>query len=98
MSTKTERQLFEDATYNEDRMTAWEVWQVARATPTTAPPIAYSLQWPSDVDLGQINISTTFDTEKEAREYADGCLLAEVIKVVPLYLGPVDMQGARDEH
>lgn len=34
MSTKTERQLFEDATYNEDRMTAWEVWQAARAAPS----------------------------------------------------------------
>lgn len=61
-------------------------------------PIAFSLQWPGDVARNRINISTTFDTEAEAREYADKCLHADSIKVVPLYLGPVDMQGARDEH
>ncbi len=27
----TERQLFDDVTYNEDSMTSWELWQAARA-------------------------------------------------------------------
>ena len=44
-----------------------------------AEPVAWTLQWPSD---SRINVGTVFDTEIEAKEYADKC---DSVVVVPLY-------------
>lgn len=46
-------------------------------------PVAFALRWPSDTRL---NLSTVFDTEKEATEYAAQCLGG--VLVVPLYTHP----------
>jgi hypothetical protein len=47
---------------------------------SAAPPIAFSLRWANDT---RINLSTVFDTEAEAKEWADRC--GGPVSVVPLF-------------
>ncbi len=78
---------------------AWLAFQAGRASLAASAgsePVAltvYSLQWPEDVESGRINLSTMFDTEAEAKNYAERCRDPETIRVVTLYTHPSPLEG-----
>lgn len=66
----------------------WQAWQAARAQGGEGEPVAWSLRWPEDE---VVNAMTTFDTEDQARRYADAC--QDDVVVVPLYTNQPKQQG-----
>lgn len=76
---------------------AWTAWQEAfkrgklASTSSSAPGMAsvdaaaYSLRWANDPRL---NLSTVFDTEAEAKDWADRC--EGPISIVPLFERPIE--------
>lgn len=79
----------------------WQGWQAraalaAPAVVVSAEPVVFALRWAEDPRL---NLSTVFDTELEAKEYAEKCLSSA--EIVPLYTQPAtpvdpDAVDARD--
>lgn len=48
-------------------------------------PVAWSLQWPEDVNSGNLHLPTTFRTEETALKYQGKSKHLAGMKVVPLY-------------
>jgi hypothetical protein len=77
---------------------AWTGW-ARRAALASAPAatqgeaVAYALRWPYN---GRLNLSTVFDTQREAEDYAAQCQYGAV--VVPLYAGPHATASADEDH
>lgn len=60
----------------------------APAVVVSAEPVVFALRWAEDPRL---NLSTIFDTELEAKEYAEKCLSSA--EIVPLYIHPATPVG-----
>jgi hypothetical protein len=70
----------------------------AALTSAPAEPIAWALKFPGDG--GRLCLSTVFDTEEEAKEYASSCDSAEVVPLAPPQTpqaaGAIDARGQDD--